>query len=152
MITRRGLLLAAFGLAGLAGLGLWGFGRAAIESEIAAILRRRLAFLALDEAGVRAFAHDQAGRILAKRMSMNRIRYHLLSNVMPTFGRFQRSTDRRSRVERAEDLLVSTYLVSSDFFYRNGDESRTVLYIAYYDALAHPCSSPFARPVAAGAG
>lgn len=151
MTRRRKFLLSVLGLAGLAGLGLWGFGRGAIESEIVSVLRRRLGYLKLDEEGLHAFARDQTTKILTKRMSMSRVRYHLVATVGPTFKRFQRSTDTRSRTERIEDMFVSTFLLSSDFFTHGSDESRVVRYVAYYDALLHPCSSPFARPAFDGA-
>lgn len=147
MNLRRRLLLGVAGAAGAAGLGLWAFGRTAIEARIASVLRRKLADLKLDEAGVRAFARDQADRIIGKRMTMNRIRYHLTAGSSLSFGRFARSRDTRSRIDRAEDRLVSTFLVSTDFFFHDGDPARTVTYLGYYDAMTRPCSSPFARPI-----
>ena len=117
-----------------------------LEAKIASILRRRLSFLTLDQDGVRAFSKDQATAILAKKIpTWNRLRYHF-GAVGPSFNRFYRSTDRRSRVARLEDTLVSTFLLSSDFFLNGGDESRMVKYIVYYDPI-RPCQNPFARPV-----
>jgi hypothetical protein len=147
MITRRSLLLGGLAVFGIAGVGLFGFGRAGLESEIVAILRRRLGYLKLDEDGLRAYAKDQTGVFLAKRPSLSRLRYHFISAVGPSFKRFQRSTDTRSRLERMEDQFVSTFLISSDFFFNGSDESRVVRYKYFYDPLVHPCGSPFARPL-----
>ena len=147
MIPRRRLLLGAVGLGAIAGLGLWGFGRAVIEAEIVSLLRKRLAFLKLNEEGLRAYAKDQTGALLAKRPTLSRLRYHFVSAVGPSFKRFARSTDTRSRMERMEDTVVSTFLVSSDFFLHGADESRVVQYLNLYDAMVHPCASPFARPL-----
>jgi hypothetical protein len=68
-----------------------------------------------------------------------------LSAVAPSFKRYYRSTDKRSRLARLEDSLVSTYLLSSDFFLNGADESRKINYVAYYDPM-RPCQNPFARP------
>jgi hypothetical protein len=146
MISRRRLLLAGLGLVGLSGLGIFAFGRSGIEAAIATILRRRLAYLHLDEEGVRAFASDQAGKLIAKRVSLHRLRYHVAATAGDTFKRFQRSNDPRTRVERIEDPIVISYLMSSDFFLNGADESRSVRYLGFYDALQRPCGNPFARP------
>ena len=147
MMNRRRLLLGGLGIVGVAGIGAWGFGRMAARGQIEAALRRRLAFLRLDEAGVHAFAKDQVAALLGKRMpTWNRLRYHFLSAVAPSFKRYYRLADKRSRIAKAEDSLVANYLLSSDFFLNGADESRTVKYVAFYDPL-HPCGNPFARPV-----
>ena len=147
MITRRRLVLSAIGVAGLAALG-WEGSPLAIEAEIASVLRRRLSYLDLDDGGVRAFSKDVTGAIFAKKIpTWGRLRYHFLSAVSPSFKRFYRSTDARGRVGKAEDQLVATYLLSSDFFINGADESRKIGYIANYDPM-RPCQNPFARPVA----
>ena len=147
MMNRRRLLLGGCGVVGVIGLGTWGFGRASLEAEIAAVVRRRLSFLDLDREGVRAYARDQVTAMLNKKFpTWNRLRYHFLSAVAPSFNRYYRSTDKRSRIARGEDTLVSTYLLSSDFFWKGSDESRKVLYLAFYDPM-RACSNPFARPV-----
>ena len=146
MMNRRRLLLGGLGVAGAVGIGTWGFGRMGAQSEIVAVLHRRLGFLNLDQDGLRRFAKDQVSALLNKRMpTWNRLRYHFLSAVAPSFKRYYRSTDKRSRIARAEDSLVSTYLLSSDFFQNDADESRIVRYIAFYDPM-RACGNPFARP------
>ena len=95
----------------------------------------------------RAFAKDQTNATFAKKIpTWSRMRYHLLASGGSSFKRFYRSTDTRSRFARFEDTLVSTYLLSTDFFWNGSDESRTVNYVAYYDPN-RPCHNPFARPV-----
>jgi hypothetical protein len=146
MISRRRVLVGGLAVAGVAGLGVWGLGPIGLALEITRVLHRRLAFLKLDEAGVRAFAKDQANAVFHKKIpTWNRLRYHFLASVAPSFKRYLRSTDTRSRTVRLEDAVVSTYLLSSDFFLNGADESRVVNYIAYYDPLL-PCQNPFARP------
>jgi hypothetical protein len=146
MINRRRFLLTGAGVVAVGGLGLWGFGRLGAEAKIVAILRRRLNFLQLDQAGLHGFARDQVGAMLNRRVpTWNRLRYHFLSAVAPSFQRYYRSADTRSRIAKAEDAFVSTYLLSSDFFINGSDESRLVRYVAFYDP-GRPCSNPFARP------
>ena len=148
MISRRRLIMGGLGVVGVAGLGAWGLGRLGFQLEIASILRRRLGYLKLDEGGVRAFAKDQTRATFGKKIpTWNRLRYHMLASGASSFKRFYRSTDTRSRIGRFEDTLVSTYLLSSDFFWNGADESRKVNYVAYYDPN-RPCNNPFARPVA----
>ena len=146
MIKRRRLLLIALGVAAIAGVGVVGLGRVATESEIVSHVRRRLSFLRLDEAGVRAFARDQISTLLAKRPTWVRWKYHFLHIFAKSFSRFDSSNDKRSRVERMVDNLASTYLLSSDFFLNGADESRVVQYVRFYDPM-RPCGNPFARPV-----
>jgi hypothetical protein len=147
VISRRRLIMGGLGAVGVAGLGAWGLGRLGFQVEIASILRRRLGFLKLDEGGIRAFAKDQTRAMFNKKIpTWNRLRYHLTASGASSFKRFYRSTDTRSRFARFEDTLVSTYLLSSDFFWNGSDESRKVNYVAFYDPL-RPCNNPFARPV-----
>jgi hypothetical protein len=147
MIGRRRLLQLGLGLALLCGVGVVAFGPAAAEAEIVSHLRRRLAFLRLDEQGLHAFARDQVRALLAKRPTWVRWKYHFLHLRSPgAFSPYDRSNDRRSRIERAVDNLASTYLLSSDFFLNSADESRLVRYLRFYDPL-RPCGNPFARPV-----
>lgn len=146
MINRRRFLLGGLAAVGAAGLGVWGFGRIGLEAKIVSVLRRRLSFLQLDQEGLHRFANDQVSAIFHKRIpTWNRLRYHFLSAVAPSFQRYYRSADTRSRVDKAEDALISTYLLSSDFLINGSDESRLVRYVAFYDPLI-PCGNPFARP------
>lgn len=144
-IARRKILLGSAGVIGVLGLGVWGFGGLGLEAEIVSVLRRRLSFLKLDADGLRAFAKAQVRALFDKRIpTWNRMKYHFQSAVGPA-GRYDRSTDTRSKIARAEDTLISTYLLSSDFFWNGSDESRIVRYIAYYDPM-DACGNPFARP------
>jgi len=145
MMNRRRFVVAGAAIAVVGGGG-WVLGHWGLESQIGGILRRRLPYLKLDPEGVRAFAKDQSAAILGKKIpTWNRLRYHFLASSAASYKRFYRSADVRSRRARLEDGLVSTYLLSSDFFTGGMDESRTVHYVRYYDA-GLPCQNPFARP------
>ena len=147
MNGRRKFLLGSVTVIAVAGLGVWGFGGSAAAAEIAKLIRDRLGFLKLDEAGLHAFAHDQATALLAKRPTVARLKYHFTSMFLSkTSSRYNRSFDTRSRKERMADNLAQTYLLSSDFFTHGADESRTVKYVELYDPM-RPCGNPFARSV-----
>jgi hypothetical protein len=145
MSTRRRFLLGGLAVVVVAGVGVIGFGPGAAESRIVAVVRRKLSFLQLDEKGLHAFAKDQVSALLAKRPTWNRLKYHYLSMFAKQFTRYNRSNDKRTRVERMEDNFASTYLLSSDFFLNGADESRIVEYVSFYDPL-RACGNPFWRP------
>jgi hypothetical protein len=145
MVKRRQLLV-GIGSAIVACAGLFGLGEIAMESEIVAAVRKRLAFLRLDQTGLDMFAKDQVDALLAKRPSWERIKFHFDSvfarSAAATFGY---SSDRRSRLERLQDHFATVYLLSTDFFQHGADESRIVHYVALFDPL-RACDNPFARP------
>jgi hypothetical protein len=147
-ITRHQLLVGGLGITAVAGLAVFGFGRTAIESEIVSGIRKRLSFLQLDEVGLRKFASDQVGSILSKRPTIARWKYHIFSNfspsMMPSFARYLRTSDHRTRLERTIDQFSSTYLLSSDYFINGCDDSELVLYMAFYDPM-RACGNPFAK-------
>jgi hypothetical protein len=145
MSTRRRFLLSGLAVVAVAGVGVIGFGRMGAESHIVKVIRRRLSYLKLDEAGVHAFAKDQVDALLAKRPSWSRLKYHYQAAFGKQFTRYNRSSDTRTRSQRLEDNFVSSYLLSSDFFVNGADESRRVRYLAFYDPL-RPCGNPFWRP------
>ncbi len=143
-MERRTFLLGGLGVAVVAGLGVLGAGPAA-EAQIASLVRRRLGFLKLDEAGLKQFSKDQVSALLAKRPTWNRWKYHFLVLFTKSFTQYGTSNDTRTRLQRTADSFATTYLLSSDFFVNGADESRTIEYTGLYDPL-RPCSSPFARP------
>ena len=146
MATRRRFLLIASGVVVAAAVGVVGIAPSVTEAQIVSHVRRRLSFLKLDEAGLRAFAKDQVAALLAKRPTWNRMKYHFLSIFTKTFTKYDRSNDRRSRMERMTDGFASTYLLSSDFFVNGANPANVVRYRSLYDPL-RPCGNPFARPV-----
>ena len=124
MIKRRTFLLGGLGVIVVAGLGVIGVGPVAAQAEIASLVRRRLNFLKLDEAGLEQFAKDQASALLAKRPTWNRWKYHFLVIFTKQFNKYGMSNDTRTRMQRMADSFATTYLLSSDFFVNDGDESR----------------------------
>jgi hypothetical protein len=146
MIKRRTFLLGGLGVIVVAGLGVIGIGPVAARSHVASVVRKRLDFLKLDDAGLHEFAKDQVATLLAKRPTWNRWKYHFLVIFTKQFSQYGGySNDNRTRTQRLADDLSTLYLLSSDFFVNGADESRTIQYTGLYDSLI-PCSSPFARP------
>jgi hypothetical protein len=144
MITRRRLLIGGAVTVAVAGLGVLAFGRSAAEEHIVTVVRGRLSFLKLDEAGLRQFAHDQVGALLTKRPTWNRLKYHFLNAFTKSFSKYDISNDKRTRSQRSTDSFASTYLLSSDFFRNGADATQVVHYVMFYDPMI-PCGNPFAR-------
>jgi hypothetical protein len=148
-MKRRSLLIGGVGIAAVAILGAWG-ADIATESEIVSGVRRRLSFLHFDDAGLHRFAKDYIRSMLAKRPSWYRWKYHLHSLFSkPPAAQWGISNDTRTRRERLEDDLATLFLLSSDFFAQQADESRSIQYVSLYDPM-RPCLDWFARPVVAG--
>jgi hypothetical protein len=141
MLNRRTLIAAACG--GLLGLGGWRFFRGHDDEAILMVLRKRLGYLRLDEAGMRAFATDLASR---KLVSSGKLR--LMVTLGPLYRRINLNGQDSitASIHHGEERIITNYLLSSDFFINGADESRTVRYLGFYDPL-HACSNPFARPV-----
>jgi len=151
MIKRRRFLLGGLGIAALAAVSVWGAGIGA-EAEIAAAVRRRLAFLRIDDAGLHAFTKDYLRSTkdyvllrLAKHPSWYSWKFHLYSLLRGKVDRLGLSRDTRSRRQRLEELWATIFLLSSDFFAAGANESRVVRYVGLFDPM-RPCASPFARP------
>lgn len=139
MTSRR--LFVATAIGSLAAFGGWRFFRSREADAVVAVLRKRLDYLVLEEAGLRAFAVD-----LAANHIVSGTRLKLIGTFMPVYSRLR--LDGHSTVEDAlrhgEERIVSNYLLSSDFFINGASESRPVRYLGFYDPLK-ACSNPFAR-------
>jgi hypothetical protein len=146
MIKRRRFLFGALGVAAVGAVGVGG-ADFATESEIVSGIRRRLSFLQFDDAGLHSFAKDYIRSLLAKRPSWYRWKFHFHMLFYKPIARWGISTDRRSRRERLEENFATLYLLSSDFFVKGADESRTILYVNLYDPM-RACGNPFSRRVA----
>jgi hypothetical protein len=166
MIKRRDFLAATASATALATGGLlgWAYSRSSPEETISDIVYERLPYLTLDAAGVQRFASDFAARrilssthlrlvgllwSLYRRTPSNRWGTALGSDARSDLGSSS-SLGLRDRLARAEERIVSTYLISSDFFTHGADQSRTVRYLGCYDALSHACGNPFCRAVEIG--
>ena len=101
------------------------------EESAAGIIRKQLGFLKLDEPGLIQFANEYSKGI-DKYYKLTLKGYNLLGIDASQSGKIHQ--------------LVTTYLLSSDFFIHGMDESRTVKYLAMYDPYLRPCAHPFSAP------
>jgi hypothetical protein len=142
-MRRRGFLA---GLAGLTGVGVlaagWKGARSRPHDTVIRVLRTRLDYLTLDEAGVRRFADE-----LVARGTVSASHLHLLASILPLYERLGLTggMDIRSHEER----ICTAFLLSSDFFSNGMRQDRTVSYVTFHDPIKNltACSAPFARPV-----
>jgi hypothetical protein len=140
MKRRTFLASAALTVAALAGLRI---GMSSTEQAIAKILYKRLNYLKLDPDGVQRFAAD-----LARLRAVSPTRLLTIDAVGPLYTHLGLSENNRVglAIRHGEDRVLGAYLISSDFFINNADETRVVKYLGYFDPL-RPCSNPFARLV-----
>jgi hypothetical protein len=143
MLTRRKVLLGGLtGMAGLSALAAWRFTSGHDQDAIEMVIRKRLDYLKLDDAGVKAYARD-----LASRQVVSSSRLHVLNAIAPVYSRFSLSSGASfvaNAIRHGEERITSSYLMSSDFFLNGADESRVVKYLGYLDSR-RGCSNPFAR-------
>lgn len=139
---KRRIFLAA--MAGAAGTLGWRYHRSKDADGIADIVYKRLGYLQLDDAGVRQFSRDFAAR---RVLSSRRLRS--VATLWPLYRRIAFTWNGRwaDRINYAEERIVSFYLISTDFFTNGSDQSRTVHYLGFYDAMLHACANPFRRAV-----
>jgi hypothetical protein len=146
-MRRREILLAltGFGLAAAVSSRLL---RASDEEGVAAIVFKRLKYLKLDPEGVREFARDYSatGVISSAKLRVVAAAGPLYRNL-PLSG----ANPLANGIRHGEERIVTTFLLSSDFFLSGADEGNTVHYLRFFDAL-QGCRNPFARMVAQGAG
>ena len=95
------------------------------------IIRSELGFLKLDDAGLKAFVRDYAA---AKDRN-----YKL---IVKGYGLLGIGSEHSGKIHQ----MVSTYMLSTDFFANKMDERRVIKYVAIYDPYLRPCSHPFTTP------
>ncbi len=114
------------------------------EEMIGMIVQTKLHYLTLDADGVSRFARDL---VTLKVISGSRL--SALSTIGPLYKhtRLSAGQNKLSHLLRhGEDRIVSTYLISSDFFINGADEARVIRYLGSI-GQNRPCANPFARPV-----
>ena len=101
------------------------------EESAAKIIRNELEFLKLDEAGLKAFVRDYSA-----------VKDRNYKVIVKSYGLLGIGSQRSGKIHQ----MVSTYLLSTDFFVNKMDESRVLKYISMYDPYLRPCSHPFTSP------
>jgi len=139
MPSRRQLIAGVLG--SLAAASGWRYWRSNEAEAILLVLHKRLDYLRLDPAGTRAFAADLVSRNL---VSPKRLK--LIGAFAPLYMRvgLNGHDALQATIRHGEERVVSSFLLSSDFFVKGADTTRTVRYLGLYDPLK-ACSNPFAR-------
>lgn len=109
---------------------------------IIAILKRRVGYLRIKHDTF----HDFAKSYVSSRKNYERKLATLSAISLPLqyFSPY-RWLAQGNAFLRLEDNVVSTYLLSTDFFANGANEQRTVSYISFYDPYTRPCGNPFNR-------
>jgi hypothetical protein len=58
---------------------------------------------------------------------------------------YRRHGGRLADRDRWPELVQAQFLLSTDFFRFDADESRVISYVGYYDPAVRPCNNPFSR-------
>jgi hypothetical protein len=139
---RRRLLLTTLLGGGLVatgvGVAIWPL---APEARLKRLLQSRLDYLTIPEPVLDAFIKDFTADIEHERFKhLSTLRYvgqraaygqPLFTGYLPIF--------------RFERFVVSSFLLSTDFFREGARTDRPLRYVAYNDPLKVGCSNPFAR-------
>ena len=127
MKRRRFLIVAGAGTL-IAAVATGKFLSTSFEDSAETLIKRELGFLKLDDAGISAFTADYA-----------RAKDRLYKLTVKGYSFLGIDSKKSGKVHQ----LISTYLLSSDFFTHNMDESRVIKYVSLYDPYLRPCAHPF---------
>lgn len=130
MKRRKFLVIAGVGTL-ISALASGKFLATSFEDSAEKIIRGELEFLKLDDAGLKAFVRDYAA--VKDRKYKLIVKSYVLLGIGP---------EQSGKIHQ----MVSTYMLSTDFFANKMDESRVIKYIAMYDPYLRPCSHPFTSP------
>jgi len=130
----------------LGGVVAWRLAVSNDEDAVVKVLYKKLAYLHLEEEGVRQFAAD-----LSRKFIISGFRLHLIDAAGGLYTGSHLSADGKPgrALRHGEDRVTTQYLMSSDFFINGADKARTVKYLGYYDPMV-ACNNPFARPIDLG--
>ncbi|MDO1446008.1 hypothetical protein Q0590_07080 [Rhodocytophaga aerolata] len=129
MQRRKFLGLTAIGATAIA-IPAIGFGAVSTKSAITGIIQKELSYLNLDKQGIEQYAADY----LQYEGNVPRIELKL---------KMYRLLGVNSEKSSIVSALIEKYLLSTDFFLKNMDESRKINYIGYYNPYNSPCANPF---------
>jgi hypothetical protein len=128
---KRRKFIALSTLAGLAaGITSFRFITKSFEEAAADLIRKEVPYLKLDEEGLQKFVSD-----FSKRKDT---RYRF---TMRGYSFLGIDSSQSGKVNQ----LVTAYLLSSDFFSKGMDETRTIKYVGLYDPYLRPCAHPFSH-------
>ena len=129
MKRRTFFTIAAFG-SGIMAFGLARFLNVRFEEAAEGLIIKELDFLRLEPAGVRKFVQDYA-KSKDRRYKFTLKGYSLVGITSSESGKIHQ--------------LVTNYLLSTDFFSNNMDQTRVIHYVGLYDPYLRPCTHPFSH-------
>jgi len=116
----------------------WRWGKP--TSIVIAILKRRVGYLENEEGSFERFAEEYIVYKDEYREQLGK----LSAIAFPfTYVTLYRWLPMGHPIRRLEDNVVTKYLLSTDFFLKGADESRTVKYLSFYEPHLAPCRNPF---------
>lgn len=130
MTMKRRTFLTIAGAGGAVAILSFSFARSSFEEAAAGVIYKELSFLKLDPEGVAKFAAD-----FSKSKDSS---YRLIVKGYALLGI---GSSRSGKVNQ----LVSSYLLSTDFFANGMDERNTVRYVGLYNPYTRPCAHPFSH-------
>ena len=101
------------------------------EESAVRIIRHELDFLKLDEEGLNTFIRDYS--------ALKDRNYKL---IVKSYGLLGIGSQRSGKIHQ----MLTTYLLSTDFFVNKMDQSRVIKYVGIYDPYIRPCTHPFTNP------
>lgn len=110
---------------------------------IEAILKRRVGYLKIPSDVFQAFASDYLEFRKSHKASLAKL--SVLALPLKYFTPYD-VLNRDHPLVRLEDNVVSNFLLSTDFFHFDMDETRTINYRGFYDPVTSPCTNPFFMP------
>lgn len=128
MISRRSLLAGIAALAALGSLAALRVGLAAPEAAVAAVIRKRLGYLRIDDATLAAFARDYTASAAIAPAKLR-----LIAALLPLYRGLPADTARPASIRYGEERIVTDFLLASDFFQHHADTKRPVQYLGLYD-------------------
>lgn len=100
----------------------------AVEETLATLIRNELDYLKLDDAGLARFVKDYSQYV----GKVSRV-------ILKGFSFAQVDASASGRIHH----LVSSYLLSTDFFLNKMDEARTLQYLGLHNPHTRPFLNPF---------
>lgn len=109
---------------------------------IISIIRKKLGYLKIGNSELRKFAADYQNTFSARR-KWGSSWAGILSPIYSVMDIYK-ITPYSDDFKGFEELTVTTFLLSSDFFRNGADLNREVKYIGLYDPYEQGCENPFA--------
>jgi len=128
VISRRSLLAGIGALGALGSLATLRLALAAPDAAVAAVIRKRLGYLRIDDATLAAFARDYTASAAIAPAKLR-----LIAALLPLYRRLPAETASPGSIRYGEERIVTDFLLASDFFRHHGETARPVQYLGLYD-------------------